>query len=220
MTKITSNRLGITILSLALLLESFLFSPQAICAATSKNDNILFEGAIGTPSTEIKNPDDSSAYYSGLALQGRILFPIYSLQSFASQFSANLRYLELENTANNALQKEFSGQLGPGIGLRLSFGKIIFGADYFLLIDKHYSFGSISKELSQEFTPISYYAGISMPIGTLSFGLTYTLSSGSIGTKQTLLNQNSAYNDTLIMLHINWNTGISFGKFAKDLFKL
>jgi hypothetical protein len=188
--------------------------------AQSNTGNIQFEGAIGSPNTKIDNPDGTSAYYDGLALQGRILVPVYAASLFSSFLTANLRYLELENTANNATQKEFSNQLGPGLGLRVNIGKISLGADYYLLADRHYSFGAISKEVRQEFTPSSFYLGFSIPLGALSFGAAYIISSGSIGTKETELAKVSPYSDTLIMFHLIWNSGLSFGKFASDLFKL
>jgi hypothetical protein len=202
------------------LLLIIVFLPLKAIGAQSNTGNLQFEGAIGSPNTKIDNPDGTSAYYDGLALQGRILIPVYAASLFSSFLTANLRYLELENTANNATQKEFSNQLGPGLGLRINFGKISLGADYYLLADRHYSFGSISKEVRQEFTPTSFYLGFSIPLGALSFGAAYIVSSGSIGTKETELTEVSPYSDTLIMFHLIWNSGLSFGKFAKDLFKL
>lgn len=189
-------------------------------AATSKNDSLQFEGAIGSPQASIENPDQSTAYYDGIALQGRILIPLWAPGTFSSILTANLRYLDMKNTANNASQKEFSSQLGPGLGLRFTLGKIMVGADYFFLVDRHYSFGSISREITQEFSPVSYYAGFSMPLGTLSVGISYLMSSGTISTKSTQLNEPSPYSDSLFMVHLIWNSGISFGKFAQDLFKL
>lgn len=204
----------------SVLLLLIVFFHFKVIAAQSNTGTLQFEGAIGSPNTKIDNPDGTSAYYDGLALQGRILVPVYSASLFSSFLTANLRYLELENTANNATQKEFSSQLGPGLGLRFNFGKISLGADYYLLADRHYSFGSISREVRQEFTPSSFYLGFSIPLGALSFGAAYSISYGSIGTKETDLAKVSPYSDTLIMFHLIWNSGLSFGKFAKDLFKL
>lgn len=205
---------------IAILLLVIIFLPLKAMGAQSNTGNLQFEGAIGSPNTKIDNPDGTSAYYDGLALQGRILLPVYSASLFSSYLTANLRYLELENTSNNATQKEFSNQLGPGLGLRFNIGKIFLGADYYLLADRHYSFGSISKEVRQEFTPTSFYLGFSIPLGALSFGAAYIISSGSIGTKETELTTASPYSDTLLMFHLIWNSGLSFGKFASDLFKL
>jgi len=193
--------------------------PSAWAAGGGKSGNLHFEGNIGTPNVAIENPNGTTAYYDGLTMLGRIIAPVFVRDALATSLTANLRYLDLKNTANSGSQKEFASQLGPGLGLRLSVGRIHLGADYFVIQSRHYSFGGVSNEVSYSFSPLSYYLGMGFSLGSLSFGLSYILTSGAVGKKESELSKDSPYSDSLTMLTLSWDTGISFGKFAGDLIK-
>ncbi|MCB0366574.1 MAG: hypothetical protein H6624_07310 [Bdellovibrionaceae bacterium] len=201
-------------------LASLLFHIGAMAkGGGGKSGNLRFEGSLGVPNVGIENPDGSSAYYDGLAMVGRVIAPVFGKDQFWVALTANLRYLDLENTANSGTQKEFASQLGPGLGLRFSVGKIFLGADYFVVQSKHYAFGGISNEIKYTSSPLSYYVGMEFSLGSLSMGLAYIMSSGTIGVDDTGLAADSPYTDSLAMVTLSWDSGVSFGKFAADLVK-
>ncbi len=202
-----------------LVLSLFLLSPPAL-GRGEKAGNLKFEGSLGLPNVGIENPDGSSAYYDGLALMGRAVAPVYGIGEFWTSLVANIRYFDLKNTANTSHQKEFANQLGPGVGLRFSLGRLYLGLDYLIVRNRHYAFGGLSRELEYNSSPFSYYIGIEYPLGALSLGLSYAISNGSITTDSTNLNEAAPYTDTLILFTLTWDSGISFGKFASSLIKL
>ena len=207
--------LGFSLLFLCLLISH----PQALAAKGGKAGNLKFEGSLGIPNVGIENPDGSSAYYDGLSLMGRIIAPVYGKNQFWVSLVANLRYMDLENTANNDNQKEFASQLGPGLGLRFNVGRIFLGLDYFVIRNRHYAFGGISKELEYNSSPMSYYIGMEFPLGSLSLGINYAMSTGTIAVDDTKLAEAAPYTDSVAMVTLTWDSGVSFGKFASGLVK-
>lgn len=192
---------------------------QAQSGGMSKVDSLTFDGAIGLPSASIQNPDNSYAYYSGVSLEGRGFIPLLSTGTLTASLAGGIRYLDLRNNANAQSQKEFSNQIGPGIGLRIQYAKLYAGIEYYYMLARHYSVGHISKEISYEYTPLSYHFGIAIPMGALAFGASYGFSQGTIPTSKTHLSSVSKYEDSIIAVHLTWHTGSSLGKALSDLFK-
>lgn len=185
-------------------------------AAPNKSDGLWFNGAIFIPQSSIKNPNSSVAYYSGVGLEGKTGVTLVDLGAFSTSFYGSIRYFDLRNTANTGTQKEFANHIGTGAGLKFMFAKLYLEADYHYMLARHYSVGTISYNIDYEYTPLTYSAGISLPIGQLAFGASYSVSSAMIAGSKTGLSQDSEYNDTRIMLNVTWNTGASlFGFFSK-----
>ncbi len=188
-------------------------------SARGDGPGVAFDGSIGLPTLSVENPDNSKAHYSGVALAGRVHFPIYSNSPFSSSLLAGLKYLDLKNNANSGDQKELVNQIGPTVGLRLQYAKLFVQAEYAYMLARHYSVGTVSRELSFNYSGLQYGAGLQIPLGTLSLGASYQISNGTYPAAKTGLSEDSAYSESLVMFHLVWNTGAGLSQFFLDLFR-
>lgn len=196
-----------------------LTSTQSFAQSSSKSGGLAFDGALGIPNAQITNPDSSNAYYTGLSAQARLIAPVFEAGLFSTSLTGAIRYLDLKNTANDQSQKEFSNHLGPGAGLRLAFAKLYLGAEYFYMYARHYSVGNVSKEINYKYMPLVTYFGLTVPVGQLALGFSYSMATGSVPAAESGLSKSSPYKDAVVFFHLTWNTGSSAGDFVGKLFK-
>jgi hypothetical protein len=129
-----------------------------------------------------------------------------------------MRYLDLENTANNSSQSEVGNLIGPGAGLHLRVFKFTLGAEYNYMIGRYYAVGTISNSAKYEMPLLDTYAGFSIPFKMLSVSLSYSMASGSIPKAESGLSKDVPYKDQIYWIQLTYSTGASFSKFWDYLF--
>ena len=195
----------------------FLLSAKA---HATRFDSLSFGLSAGLPFSEIKNPDSTTAYYSGLSLTGRGNFPLYSSEQFSTSLVGSLRYLDLKNTANNSTQSEIAQYLGPGVGMQFSLLKFVLGAEYYLMLARHYTVGTNSEQLNYQMMTLNYYLGYRVELGArAALAFSWSQASGRVPKKKTKFNSNSPYKDQVYWVHFIYFTGSSLSDFAKSLFR-
>ena len=173
-------------------------------------------GGVGLPSIEIKNPDDTTAYYSGLQFEGKAIFPILAGDLMALSGSLGFKYIDLENTANSSTQKEISTHKGFGAGLNFSFGRFALFADYHQLKADSTSTGAIVSNSSYEYSPLTYGLVLKIPKRSFSFDLGYSISSATLEAKETGLSEDVDLKGQTFFIHFTWNAGASFGRIVSE----
>lgn len=194
-----------------------LFTPFAF-AESSFSKGVAFDLGVGYGGATIKNPDASKAHYRALGAIGRFQIPMFESDSFAGMVVPSIRYLDLDNTANNSAQSEVGNLIGPGLGLQLRAYKFLLGADYHMMLGRHYAVGNFSRSSKYEMPTTNIYGGLSIPFKQLSVSFYYSQSAGSIPKDSTGLSKDAPYSDQIYWLQFTYSTGASFGQFFDYLF--
>ena len=187
--------------------------------ASGGADGITFDAELGYPSVTITNPDNTKAGYGGISLMGRLWAPLYSDGSFSTNITAGARYHDLKNSANNGSEIETGNHIGPAVGLALHFAKINFGYEYLMMKARHYYIGDIGKKTEFDYSATSLYGGARIRFGVISFGLSYSYTTGAIAKSETGLSRDSNYTDQTVWLQVTYQTDTSLGEIAGNLAK-
>lgn len=192
-------------------------APQSF-AERKFGEGVAADVAFGSGSASIQNPDDSKANYKVLAVHAKGMIPILEAEDFAGYLTANVRYLDLENSSNNSGQSEVANILGPGLGIHLRVFKFTLGAEYNYMIARHYAVGAISRQSEYEMRVTNLYAGLSIPFKQLAVSLSYNMASGTVPKDSSLLSKDCPYSDQIYLIQLTYSTDQSFGKFLDFLF--
>lgn len=187
-------------------------------AFAADSGGVAFSIGAGMGKASIENPDQTKAHYKVLALEGRGQIPLVASKSFEADIMGSMRYLDLENTANNGYQSEVANLIGPGVGLELRAFKFVLGAEYHMMLARHYAVGSISRDMKYEMPMINLYGGLNFQFKQLSVSLSYSQGSASVPKASSGLTKDSPYTDQIYWLQLTYSTGASFTKFIKFLF--
>lgn len=186
--------------------------------ARNFGEGVAADVAFGKGSAMIKNPDDSEARYKVLAVHAKGLIPVLESEDFSGYLTANIRYLDLENSGNNSGQSEVANIIGPGLGVHIRLFKFTLGAEYNYMMARHYAVGAISRQSGYEMPLTNVYAGLSIPFKQLSVSLSYNMASGTVPKDSSLLSKDSPYTDQIYLIQLTYSTDQSFGKFLDFLF--
>lgn len=187
-------------------------------AVTTGNYAMVPEVQLGYPSVKITNPDGSDAIYDGIALKGNLNLPLLYDIPFDIYLTPGLKYIDLENLANNSAQYESANIIGPGVGLSFQYSKFWFGAQYYYLWARHFSNGAFNDRTRYSMNAIEYFGGLYFQFGRLGLGVSYSRSFTKIDKTHTGLNSNSPYDESIYGVQATFDTGISFWEFIKSLF--
>jgi hypothetical protein len=194
----------------------FLVGVQSAVAADS--NGVTFSVGAGMGKASIENPDQTKAHYKVLALQGRGQIPLIYSNSFEADLVGAMRYLDLENTANNSYQSEVANLIGPGVGLELRAFKFVLGAEYHIMLARHYAVGSISRDMKYEMPMLNLYGGLNFQFNQLAVSISYSQGSATVPKASSGLTKDSPYTDQIYWLQLTYSTGASFTKFISFLF--
>lgn len=176
----------------------------------------LGAGALGKAT--IINPDKSLAHYKVLALEGRGHIPLLDSKDFDIDLTGSVRYLDLENTANGNYQSEVANMIGPGAGLEFRAFRFVAGAEYHLMLARHYAVGNVSRDVKYEMPMMNIYGGLNWKFNQLSVSVLYSQGSASVPKGSSGLTKDSPYSDQIYWLQLTYSTGASFVKFLHFLF--
>lgn len=181
---------------------------------------VQVDAGVGEGYSAIQNPDNTTAYYQTVALEGRghIVLIGNSSSPLGCDLVGGIRYLDLRNTAQTTNEKEVANLIGPTVGVHFRLFKLIGGYQVDYLLARHYSVGPVSHELDYSMVTNHTYFGLQYTLGQLSLGLTYSTSQGIVPHASTGLSVDSAYNDQIYWLNLNYSFGTSFMSFMKALF--
>lgn len=183
-----------------------------------KGKGVAFDAALGYPTFQITNPDDTNAFYTGIALQGRGMIPIIEGENAGIKMFGQLRYFDLQNTNNGGSQKEVANHIGGGGGLEVDLFKFFLGGDYSYMVARHYAVGTFSNDISYKYSTMNAYAGLKVGFGELSIAGSYGLGQGTILKSETGLSNDSKVNYSVIWVHVIYGTGSSLGDYLSRLF--
>lgn len=201
----------------SLLLALFLFSP-GVFAGSGFGKGVAFVLGIGQGGASIENPDQTKAHYSLLAIHGKASAPLEESKDFALNVVGGVRYLDLENNANNGVQSETANLIGPGLGTQVRLYKFVLGIEYYMMMARHHAIGKISETTKYEMSLLDLYGGITIPFQQLSVTLSYSQSTGTVPNSKTGLSSSSPYTDQVYWLQFTYSTGASFNRFLGFLF--
>ncbi len=198
-----------------------LFGLVANLAALAESQaGIGFDIGLGYPNAYVSNPDGSRSNYTGLAAEGRFVTPVVTGSRGAITLDLVGRYVDLNNTASSAAQRENGNLLGLGISPTLLFGKIYFGADFIYMRARHFFVGTKNQYIEYEMPIVGYFVGLKTEIGkSLQVSVSYSQASGQIPSSKTLLSEDSPYRDSIYWVKFTYDTGAPLGKFFLDLFQ-
>lgn len=179
---------------------------------------VAFSMGAGSGNATIVNPDKTKAHYKVLALEGRGHLPLIDSANFDADLVGNMRYLDLENSANSKYQSEVGNLIGPGAGLEFRAFKFVLGAEYNVMLARHYAVGSISRDMKYEMPMTNLYGGLHLQFGQLAVSLSYSQASATVPKSSSGLTKDSPYTDQIYWLQLTYSTGASFMKFVKILF--
>lgn len=199
-------------------LVSFFLVFLSVQAFAGENSGVAFSVGAGMGNGTIENPDKTKAHYKMLALQGRGMIPLVDSKYFDADFFGSAKYLDLENTSNTSFQSEVANMIGPGVGLEMRAFRFVVGADYHLMLARHYAVGNTSGDMKYEMPLLSVYGGLHWKFQQLSVSLSYSQSSGTVPKASSGLRKDSPYIDQVYWLQLTYSTGASFGKFLNYLF--
>jgi hypothetical protein len=198
------------------LLILFLMGVQS--AGANDAGGVAFSIGAGMGKATIENPDQTKAHYKVLALEGRGQIPLIVTPSFEADLLGSMRYLDLENTANNGFQSEVANLIGPGAGLEFRAFKFVLGVEYHLMLARHYAVGNTSRDMKYEMPMLNLYGGLNFQFKQLSVSLSYSQGSASVPKASSGLAKDSPYTDQIFWLQFTYSTGASFTNFIKFLF--
>ena len=208
------------------LLLSLVFSGWAASASTLRVSSELDDASysltpvagVGYTYVTLKNPDGSKALYDGVGLRASLDIPLLDTESFDIYFSPTLKYLDLSNTANSQNQFESANIFGPGLGLAFNWSHLWFGANYFQLWGRHAATGNFSDRTKYAVQSLEYFGGLHWQFNQLGLGLIYSQGSARISKKDTHLNKNTPYDESMISLQITFSLGKSTWEVIQSLF--
>ncbi|MCB0413799.1 MAG: hypothetical protein KDD50_05670 [Bdellovibrionales bacterium] len=200
------------ILLFLILTSPYLFAGQG--------EGVSAQGNFGLPSSQITNPDGSTAFYSGIGLKADLSIPLYTPGGFATAFRLNIKYLDLQNSANSSSQRETGNHIGGGAGLKLNFYRIFMTYDFNVMKARHFFVGDINHYLEYDYNSAGYSVGLEFSTSkTFSGVISYSINSGNIPKAATGFTSDSSYSDSLIWIGVKYKTGLPFGKFLESIFK-
>lgn len=188
-------------------------------AEARKNDGVRAQLGVGKTVLSIANPDSTKAHYDGLSAQAKGYIPVFATETFRTDFTGSVRYLDFENSGNTPSQSEYAQYIGPGAGVEISFYGIFVGADYFLLKGRHVTVGNFSKKIEFNITGANIYYGLRYRLGLGSIGVSSGSMTSSIAKKDSGLASDSAWKTTDIYVEFTYNFEMGTFDFIKSLFK-
>ncbi|RME16057.1 MAG: hypothetical protein D6797_05320 [Bdellovibrio sp.] len=188
--------------------------------AQSKNFGVGFNMALGYPQVTITRTSGEESFYSGISILGKAFFPFYNTSSASIDGTIVGKYIDLSNNANNSTQKEFSNQIGGGLGLHFRLFRLFLGAEYYMMAGRHYWVGDISDTLEYRYNLFEYYVGFHINLTkALRVAFSYDIGTGNIPKSKTLLSSDSQYGEQIIWLHLIYGTGQTPSQFFSKIFK-
>ena len=165
------------------------------------------EISVGYPSLTIAT-GSLNAKYSGVAVQGDVLFPLLNSGLFSIDFDLSYRYTSLTNNASTAALAEWGQFNGLGTGVRFNYSYLFAGIDYQFMRGKHLKAGTVNELFEYDYNPTQWQAGLALPLSPVtSVVLGY---SQILTTELTTQNQNIKLNEQIIWFKIQIDFGISF----------
>ncbi len=183
--------------------------------AGSKGE-VAFQLSVGSPEISITNPDNSMAYYDGLALDAKGLFPIFFGENSSLDLTFNYKYLDTENTTTKSVGETLSVN-GVGTGVNMNFYSFILGGSVEYLSAKHNASSNVqNSNLSYKFINLTYYVGMVKSFGKFDVGGFYSVSTATISKDDTGLSRDSDFEARTIWMTVRFDLGVK----SKDFLKL
>lgn len=146
--------------------------------------------------------------YSGLAAQGRALFPLISSGLFSMDLDFSYQYTSLENNASNTTLSEWSHLNSFGAGIRFNYSYLFIGAEYLFAKAKHVRAGTNNQIFDYNFNPIQWQAGLALPVSPVtSIIASY---SQMVSTDLNVGGTNFKASDQVVWLRFQIDFGVSF----------
>lgn len=201
-------------------LSSTLFIITCFFSAEVFAGGVTFDAGLGLPQSQLKNPDGSIAYYSGLAVTAKLHLPVFGGPNSSIDLNLAGRYLDLKNNANSASQDEVANQFGIGPGITANFYRVFIGAEYLFVKERHYWVGETNSKLEASYPVLSYHAGLEFKLfRDITMGLSYQSSAGKLPKKDTGFSEDLVYKDEVYWIHLRLDTKETTGKFFGGLLK-
>lgn len=196
---------------LAILMAVMIAGSEARAEFWSKLAYATGEFGLGAGVGSLSNPDDTTAYYSNLALEGIARLPVIGNHKEFFEFGLilTMHYYSLTNSANISGETDSGYFLGPGAGAYVRMWKFMVGAEEDYLFARHYATGRQSLLLSYSVPETKIFAGIHLLRLIDRFGLSIMASSGSavVPKEKTGLSKDSSYQDQMIFLTVTYTPG-------------
>jgi len=192
----------LSLLSFITLILSF----QNHAQATVQN-GLGFELGVGYPQISISDPTQN-AKYSGVSVQGNVLFPLLSSGQFSMDLDLLYRYTSAENNSSNSTLSEWAHFTTFGSGLRFNYSFIFVGFDYLFAKGKHVRAGTSNSIFEYNFNPLQWHAGLSLPLSPVTSVVAGY--SQMLNTDFEVQGSNFSANEQIFWLRLQTDFGVSF----------
>lgn len=193
----------------SLFLTLALFS--GVASATSQS-GLGFELGVGYPDMTITT-NSLNARYSGVTMQGNVLFPLLSSGNFSIDLDLLYKYSAAENNASNSTLSEWAHFTSFGSGLRLNYSFLFVGFDYLFSKGKHVRAGSSNQIFDYDFNPLQWHAGLALPLSPVTSVVAGY--SQMLKTDVNIQNTNLSLSEQVFWLRVQIDFGVSFFNLLK-----
>ena len=182
-----------------------LFLSTEAHATTQKG--VSLELGVGYPQYSLSDSAQNGKY-SGVAAQGRILFPLLSSGQFSMDLDISYQYYSLENNASNSALSEWAHMNSFGSGVRFNYSFLFVGVEYLFSKGKHVRAGTSNQIFDYNFNPIQWQAGLALPVSPVtSIVASY---SQMVTTDFSVSGSTFSANDQVFWLRFQIDVGVSF----------
>ena len=193
--------------SLIRILLSTTITFSGFSAFATSQSGLGFELGVGYPDMTIAT-NSLNARYSGVSVQGNLLFPILSSGNFSMDLDLLYKYTSAENNSSNTTLSEWAHFTSFGSGLRFNYSYLFAGVDYLFAKGKLVRAGTSNQIFSYDFNPIQWHAGAALPLSPVtSVVVGY---SQMLSTDVTVQSSNLAVSEQVFWLRVQIDFGVSF----------
>lgn len=198
--------IGLIVLSIT---SFFMVLPQAL--ATPQN-GLGFELGVGYPELSIVN-GTQNAKYTGVSVQGNVLFPLLNSGNFSMDLDLLYRYTSAENNSSNSTLSEWAHFTTFGSGLRFNYSYLFAGVDYLFAKGKHVRAGTDNQIFDYDFNPIQWHVGVALPLSPVT---SFVAGYSQMLTADTTVQSNSlSINEQVFWIRLQIDFGVSFFNLLK-----
>ena len=175
---------------------------------------------VGKTDAKITNNDSSEAYYDAMTFQGKLGVNIIETNDFTTSLHLKMKYLDLENRANNSAQRETGSHFGSGACLEFRWYRMKAGYEVYMMQAKHYWVGDTTNSYSKfDYQSMGWFAGLEFPVGSqVGLGLFYASYSADLSASDLGTTSDVPFTENTISLQLTVTTKDSFGKFLGSIF--
>lgn len=151
----------------------------------------------------VTNPDNTEAYYKGVAFKTQWNYNFEDSRSETGYgISFHYKYLDIENTKKGAV-KESGIHKMFGVGVFAKMSNFFLGLNYSLAKASHQSAGSVSALNEFKYNPISVDVSYTVPYGNLlEIGPGYSYTTADLSKDETGLSKDAPYAEQIIWLKL------------------